>query len=1080
MTTKEFVEKYKKVYESLINDPYTKETDTKTREQVASEEAQQRVKQSMNNEKALSMAAELSSVEKFTSFVTKQEVDLDDIIYGTPSRPQLKRMKKPVELFDLKLEDLDVKEPPSNSSKETIQELRTLQDQTKNVDDDLKKTINRQDEDVVTDFIVYCDKNNLTYDKAFLDQVIKETASYVSHLKYKFNRPRPRQLGELVDIPIIQQEGKASNTPSYPSGHTIQARVVALFLGREHPKHREELLKLAEEIGVNRIRGGFHYTSDHEAGRVTANNLWASLLNRIRSMKKAFGSDPMTELIKDYMESRKEKWGNITKIGNFVTEETLQKDEFSDNIKNEQDHIKKVRELTEEYKKDEKHSIPKQGHLWYDTINQEVYSEQAINFNDLDTRGKISSSRIRPVNYETGELLIYDDYRKNIGVNTYVDGIAQKPKATPKPKTKKKTKKVPTDRTLSSKETKETKKKVVIPAVHKLTSQARKHLLENLGQKAFTRRLNAGKFDDIKNIGDARKHVEDNPIRQTKPKTETTTDEAPTTTETDTTTPTTAETETSTPEPTTDTTTTETGEADTPTTTTATKKPKATPKPKKETAVEEPKTDDPIQDAINELGPRVQELYENSVDEEDRDVHTLERWTNHHLRRKKDADELVNHVISENKKNRNAKAKEEAAAKAQQEKEAETEKAKEEKEKTAKAEVEQKEQDDAEKQRQDTISSHKQRLSDIGASERVEDTFKKPIEDMTQEELNLAESEIDSAEKDFVKQRSIDLHKDRHLPPTKSHEMLSTPKEIKDKDKADLNKIKESLGSDYRNSTKMKQNMTSDAMNYLKLRVKYSDSLDPKSKSYSKEFAEEMNQWQNSLEIISNEGKRLGERSLKRKAAGKLIGRAFRGNWLPEEVTLELGRDVIRLMAKHKKEDGTIDKKALHAELEEKHQSFREREKLSTSAFEASVSDEDSLSGEESVSGQDKPSKEDVKLIGQTRPSPKTGIPQIYVPGKGEGWTNIRTKKKGQLVDEQGLEAKARQKIQAYATKHNIKLPKLKKPKQTEPKGKGKTATERLKNFLEGDGKGSALARVAAAGIGAVAQVARAPEEKKE
>ncbi len=37
MTTKEFVEKYKKVYDSLINDPYTKETDTKTREQVASE-----------------------------------------------------------------------------------------------------------------------------------------------------------------------------------------------------------------------------------------------------------------------------------------------------------------------------------------------------------------------------------------------------------------------------------------------------------------------------------------------------------------------------------------------------------------------------------------------------------------------------------------------------------------------------------------------------------------------------------------------------------------------------------------------------------------------------------------------------------------------------------------------------------------------------------------------------------------------------------------------------------------------------------------------------------------------------------
>ena len=34
MTTKEFVEKYKKVYTSLINDPDTKETENKTREEV--------------------------------------------------------------------------------------------------------------------------------------------------------------------------------------------------------------------------------------------------------------------------------------------------------------------------------------------------------------------------------------------------------------------------------------------------------------------------------------------------------------------------------------------------------------------------------------------------------------------------------------------------------------------------------------------------------------------------------------------------------------------------------------------------------------------------------------------------------------------------------------------------------------------------------------------------------------------------------------------------------------------------------------------------------------------------------------
>ena len=334
MTTKEFVEKYKKVYTSLINDPDTKETENKTREEVASDEAQQRVKQSINNEKALSMAAELSSVEKLAKFITKEDIKLDDIIYGTPSRSHLVTMKKPVTLFDIDTKQINVKEPPSNSSKETKKELRSLQDQTKNVDKELKERINREDKNLEITFYEYLDKNNLDYDKNFIKSIIQETRIYVQHFKYKFNRPRPRQLGDLVGIPVIQQEGEASNTPAYPSGHTTQARLIALFLGREHPEHREELLKIAEEIGINRIKGGFHYTSDHEAGRLVANDLWASLLKKVRRMKKSFGSDPVSELVKDYMEYRKDKWSNITKIGNFVTEQSLEKAVPKDKLPN--------------------------------------------------------------------------------------------------------------------------------------------------------------------------------------------------------------------------------------------------------------------------------------------------------------------------------------------------------------------------------------------------------------------------------------------------------------------------------------------------------------------------------------------------------------------------------------------------------------------------------------------------------------------------------------------------------------------------------------------------------------------------
>ena len=863
MTTKEFVNKYKKVYTSLINDPDIKETENKTREEVASEEAQQRVKQSINNEKALSMAAELSSVEKFTNFVTKQDVDLDDIIYGTPSRSHLKRMKKPVELFDLKLEDLNIKEPHPNSSKEVIQELRTLQDQTKNVDDDLKEIIDRQDEDVLKDLITYCDKNNLDYDKDFLDEVIKETAVYINHLKYKFNRPRPRQLGELVNIPIIQQKGKASNTPSYPSGHSIQARIIALFLGREHPKHREELLKLAEEIGVNRIRGGFHYTSDHEVGRLVANDLWANLLKKVRSMKKAFGSDPMTELIKDYMEDRKKKWGNITKIGNFVTDESLQKDDPSDNLKNEED-----------------------------------------------------------------DLII---------------------------------EKVP-------------------------------------------------------------------------------------------------------------------------------------PKPKPEA--------DPLQEAIDKLGPKVQELYENSYTKDERKFYSLEDFVTDELKTKKTPSLIRRHVIhgirDYNKKKADAdakaaaeKEKNRAAAQAQRKKEA-AEKKKKEDDKQAEKDRKKEERvasrqakkDEEEKQRQDTISSYTERISNIGASERIEETFGKPLERMTQAELDLAGSELESAEKNFKVQRDKDLHNNRFLPPTEPHKDMSLPNEIKDKDKADLKKLKDAIGKDYGNSGKMRKILESELHKLMSLTAKYGEQINPRSETYNKEFAEEVSNIRNSVDILAKEGERLGERSLKRKAAGKLIGRAFRGNWLPEKKKLEIIRDYIEIQNKHVKE-GTLSKKDMHAEINAKTKDAHSKAGFTTASYTPTSDKPDPKRVEQELTekyGKDfvgaRATEKDKNLAGKTQFSTKTGAPQMYVPGRGGGWTNIGTKKDG--IDP-AKRAEAQQKVIAWKKEHGIKDPIKERVKKipSEIRGKGETAIERVKDNLKSP-KVSALASYIASGVARVGEEAEEDVKKQK
>jgi PAP2 superfamily len=86
-------------------------------------------------------------------------------------------------------------------------------------------------------------------------------------LKRYFNRARPSQYFPTLYPPLPVQEHA-----SYPSGHSIIAHLVAGCLieittpdGGVSP-YEPALLKLADDIGLNRIYAGLHFRSDIDAG----------------------------------------------------------------------------------------------------------------------------------------------------------------------------------------------------------------------------------------------------------------------------------------------------------------------------------------------------------------------------------------------------------------------------------------------------------------------------------------------------------------------------------------------------------------------------------------------------------------------------------------------------------------------------------------------------------------------------------------------------------------------------------------------------------------------------------------------
>jgi hypothetical protein len=70
-----------------------------------------------------------------------------------------------------------------------------------------------------------------------------------------------KPLGPSLDTPGTPRH------PAYPSGHSTYSASAARYLGRFFPKWKEELDKMADNIGMARLWAAVHWRSDHTFGR---------------------------------------------------------------------------------------------------------------------------------------------------------------------------------------------------------------------------------------------------------------------------------------------------------------------------------------------------------------------------------------------------------------------------------------------------------------------------------------------------------------------------------------------------------------------------------------------------------------------------------------------------------------------------------------------------------------------------------------------------------------------------------------------------------------------------------------------
>lgn len=194
---------------------------------------------------------------------------IDKIVYAlTPKAKHQKRLDSPedYDIINCSYMDAPVQLPPANSSQQTKDELETMANANL-LHKNPAKLEHKYDDEFLWAFEKLVKEANKDWDDVYFNKLVKEAASITIRLKYKFNRPRPFQLGKVLGIEVTKYSSSTAKTPAFPSGHTTQAVLVACVIGKKYPELKEKAMKIADKVSLSRLVGGHHYPSDIEYGK---------------------------------------------------------------------------------------------------------------------------------------------------------------------------------------------------------------------------------------------------------------------------------------------------------------------------------------------------------------------------------------------------------------------------------------------------------------------------------------------------------------------------------------------------------------------------------------------------------------------------------------------------------------------------------------------------------------------------------------------------------------------------------------------------------------------------------------------
>ena len=199
-------------------------------------------------------------------------IQITDLVYGSPNIPQLNKMKKMGKALTALQQDSVTKQKffnkpyPSNVSTQVRYELTELRKRTTNITPADLEFATQSEKDHYSLWMKILHNMGISVPRSFFDGIAENTDGLMYTLKYHYNRPRPVQLGYYHGIQVNPAIYSSANSPAFPSGHAMEARLFALILSEKYSFAANKIMDIGNKMAESRLNAGLHYPSDTEFG----------------------------------------------------------------------------------------------------------------------------------------------------------------------------------------------------------------------------------------------------------------------------------------------------------------------------------------------------------------------------------------------------------------------------------------------------------------------------------------------------------------------------------------------------------------------------------------------------------------------------------------------------------------------------------------------------------------------------------------------------------------------------------------------------------------------------------------------